>query len=221
MVVDWRTWRGTHFPTFAPISCHGGRARAIARTGHNNQVSVSVVPEMGAGSDTFDICQGQLDAGQVGREETSGGQQSGDLLDLAAGDVHDTPRLASPLTRFAFDKGLPQHIQLEFPSPVIPRRVRITFQGGFVGTRCNIEFNALSADDGESTKPRWHPLGRIYPQDINGRQCFDLVAASPEILEGGTRRLKLSFEASSDFFGRITIYDLQVDGVFVKDHSVD
>jgi hypothetical protein len=35
-------------------------------------------------------------------------------------------------------------------------------------------------------------------------------------MEVGTTRLKLSFEASSDFFGRITIYDLQIEGIKVR-----
>ena len=46
----------------------------------------------------------------------------------------------------------------------------------------------------------------IYPEDVNRRQSFEL----PEI--GPITQLSLFFNESSDFFGRVTIYDLQVEG---------
>jgi hypothetical protein len=79
-----------------------------------------------------------------------------------------------------------------------------------VGTRCSIEIPRVSRED-ETAKSKWCKLTRIYPEDINRRQCFDL-----EIVEGiadrGIESLRLVFEESSDFFGRITVYDLQVEG---------
>ena len=48
----------------------------------------------------------------------------------------------------------------------------------------------------------------IYPEDVNRRQSFNL----PDC--GSITQLNLLFNESSDFFGRITIYDLQVDGEY-------
>ena len=52
----------------------------------------------------------------------------------------------------------------------------------------------------------WSRLTAIYPEDVNRKQVFDVL--SLETIQG----LKLTFEESSDFFGRITIYDLDVQG---------
>jgi hypothetical protein len=86
---------------------------------------------------------------------------------------------------------------LLFDKKVTPTRLLLTFQGGFVGTRCSIEVFDSS---------RWRQLSFIYPEDVNRKQSFDLAGASD--VEG----LKIVFEESSDFFGRITVYDLQLDG---------
>lgn len=86
-----------------------------------------------------------------------------------------------------------------FPSPVTPRRISLTFQGGFVGTTCVV---ATQCQDASS----WQERVRIYPEDVNRAQMFDLAMEEPVI------GIKLVFEASSDFFGRITIYDLMIEG---------
>lgn len=52
----------------------------------------------------------------------------------------------------------------------------------------------------------WQELTRIYPEDANRAQMFDLAAGEP------VRAIKLVFEESSDFFGRITVYDLMIEG---------
>jgi hypothetical protein len=52
----------------------------------------------------------------------------------------------------------------------------------------------------------WQELTRIYPEDVNRAQQFDLAAVEP------VKGIKLVFEESSDFFGRITIYDLMIEG---------
>ena len=88
---------------------------------------------------------------------------------------------------------------------MIPRRIELTFQGGFVGTRCSVECQA----EGEKT---WWVLTRIYAEDVNRKQTFELMSSSGE---GGPRNvdsIKLVFEESSDFFGRITVYDLRLLG---------
>ncbi|KAH9049505.1 galactose-binding domain-like protein [Lactarius hengduanensis] len=105
----------------------------------------------------------------------------------------------SPETCWTSQQGLPQFIQLTFPSPVVPKRLSLTFQGGFVGTTC------LVATQSQDTAT-WEQVTYIYPEDANRAQTFDLLITEPV---GG---IKLIFEESSDFFGRVTVYDLMVEG---------
>jgi hypothetical protein len=113
------------------------------------------------------------------------------------------------MPRWLYCKGLPQYIQLGFSTPVIPKRLSLTFQGGFVGTRCLVNVLACSQDTCvDMVKPEWQALTRIYPEDVNRRQIFDLDAHER------VQCLKLVFEESSDFFGRITVYDLTLEGHF-------
>ena len=112
-------------------------------------------------------------------------------------------------TELYYYQGLPQYIQISFPSPVTPKCLAITFQGGFVGTRCVVDAMALS-----DSEKQWHTLTRIYPEDVNRRQVFDLIPVDPSqaLAEKGIDCLRLLFEESSDFFGRITVYDLEIQG---------
>jgi len=94
---------------------------------------------------------------------------------------------------------------------VVPKRIALTFQGGFVGTRCSVDVHT-NQNAGDSTE--WHTLTHIYPEDVNRQQCFEL---KPEgevqgLVENGVESIKLVFEESSDFFGRITVYDLRIEG---------
>ena len=52
----------------------------------------------------------------------------------------------------------------------------------------------------------WQQLAHIYPEDVNRVQTFDLPITEP------VDSIKLIFEESSDFFGRVTVYDLMVEG---------
>ena len=60
----------------------------------------------------------------------------------------------------------------------------------------------------------WELVARIFPEDNNRLQNFTLTPDPPGALDGGVEKLKLAFEESSDFFGRITIYDLRLEGDF-------
>lgn len=105
----------------------------------------------------------------------------------------------------AISQGTPQYIQLTFSAPAIPKQVQVTFQGGFVGTSCTVEI-AQGID-----KPEWKPWTKIYPEDVNRKQIFDLPSERLPDADG-VQNMKLVFEESSDFFGRITVYDLQLVG---------
>ena len=75
----------------------------------------------------------------------------------------------------------------------------MTFQGGFAGTRCAVQVR--------SAEGKWENKQSVYPEDVNRRQMFDLSLGDNPI-----RDMKLVFEQSSDFFGRITLYDLDILG---------
>ena len=114
--------------------------------------------------------------------------------------------MTSPLTPNG--QGLPQYVQISFAEQAVrPKRISLTFQGGFVGTRCRIE--ALAPTSADSRK--WTPFAEVYPEDVNRQQDFDL-AVEEDTWQQGVTAIKLTFEESSDFFGRITIYDLKLEG---------
>ncbi|KAJ7754988.1 galactose-binding domain-like protein [Mycena maculata] len=115
----------------------------------------------------------------------------------------------NPETCWTSQQGLPQYVQLGFPDPVIPETVQLTFQGGFVGTRCAVKVTVPASTDGSN----WQLLTYIFPEDINRRQEFSLKPESSAVdISGGINNMRLEFEESSDFFGRITLYDLKLQG---------
>ena len=60
----------------------------------------------------------------------------------------------------------------------------------------------------------WAERNRFFPEDVNRRQTFDLSSSSTgeEDPEQGAKEWKVVFEKGSDFFGRITVYELEVWG---------
>ncbi|KAK7116679.1 nuclear receptor 2C2-associated protein-like [Littorina saxatilis] len=100
------------------------------------------------------------------------------------------------------DQGCPQFIHLEFSSPVKVSEVRIQFQGGFVGKECWIECkNCEAGEDASLTK-----ICSVYSEDINSLQCFPVEPSPP------TTALRIVFNTSTDFFGRIIVYNLDIRG---------
>lgn len=115
----------------------------------------------------------------------------------------------SPETCWTSAAGLPQSIELQFPDAVSPAQLALTFQGGFVGTRCTVSGMTSQGDvDGEQDQPQWRFIARVFPEDINRRQTFNLTSDVNPV--GDLIRLKIIFEESSDFFGRITLYNLEL-----------
>ena len=98
------------------------------------------------------------------------------------------------------DQGSPQSIMLDFLSAgVTIEKIDITFQGGFVGQEALIEV-------GESLDSLIEVQTLYNILDNNDKQCFPL-ASSPT-----GRYLKITFPTSTDFYGRVTIYDMEVYG---------
>jgi len=113
-----------------------------------------------------------------------------------------------PETCWTSQQGLPQYIHFTFIERVVPQKLSLTFQGGFVGTRCSVHVLP-------SNQQEWKFLTYVYPEDVNRRQSFDFIPSDADLLASGVTSLKLIFEESSDFFGRITIYDLKLEGWIV------
>ena len=90
-----------------------------------------------------------------------------------------------------------QWLELSLAAPVASlAAVELVFQGGFVG-----QGMAVGAGGGAE------PAGRFQPRDVNEPQRFALPAPLR-----GVDRLRISFEGSTDFYGRVTIYSLTLLG---------
>lgn len=92
------------------------------------------------------------------------------------------------------DQGTPQFISISFAQPQKLSSLQIQFQGGFVGKSCQVL--------APGTQPE--KLIDIYPEDSNKLQTFALDFETP------IDNIKIVFSESTDFFGRITIYQLKL-----------
>lgn len=90
---------------------------------------------------------------------------------------------------------------LDFPSPVSVESIVFQFQGGFVGKTCVAIGSTPSSPNEYNVE-----IGTFYPQDINPTQTFNFPATE------GLKRVKIIFEESTDFYGRITVYKLDILG---------
>lgn len=77
----------------------------------------------------------------------------------------------------------------------------ITFQGGFAGKKC-----LLLGSLGSSPNDYNVEISTLYPEDISSKQIFTFDPTEE------LKRLKIIFEESTDFYGRITVYTLDVFG---------
>uniref|UniRef100_A0A673JHG8 Nuclear receptor 2C2-associated protein n=1 Tax=Sinocyclocheilus rhinocerous TaxID=307959 RepID=A0A673JHG8_9TELE len=98
------------------------------------------------------------------------------------------------------DQGESQWVVLEFPQPVKVFELRIQFQGGFSGKSCKLEGSAKKEDHKH--------IVDFYPEDNNCLQIsFHVVFPIQDVPL--VQKLKIVFENSADFFGRIIVYTLE------------
>ena len=97
------------------------------------------------------------------------------------------------------DQGSPQWIRISFDSKKCISRLQLMFQGGFAGKTCWIEVS--KADGCEE----YEKLQDIYPEDTNKLQKFEMSTSSVPC-----KAFKIVFADSTDFFGRITIYQMKL-----------
>ena len=75
--------------------------------------------------------------------------------------------------------------------------MRMTFQGGFVGKETVLM--------GQDRDGKWGDIDTFLCLDINDEQVFSVSGLNVTL-----SRLRLVFRKSTDFFGRITIYNLDI-----------
>jgi hypothetical protein len=86
-------------------------------------------------------------------------------------------------------------IAIDFGRKVSIKEIAFTFQGGFVGTPLHVK-----GDDSEPVV--------VLPQDANFRQAWSISL--------DTKRLFLQFVGSTDFYGRVVVYDMDIQGEEVE-----
>ncbi|XP_039908782.1 nuclear receptor 2C2-associated protein [Simochromis diagramma] len=96
------------------------------------------------------------------------------------------------------DQGECQWVSLEFPNSVRVSELKVQFQGGFSAKTCRLE-GCLKDKD-------FTVLSHFYPEDNNSLQSFPIQEASV------VDKVKIMFENSADFFGRVIVYSLDVLG---------
>jgi len=101
-------------------------------------------------------------------------------------------------------QGSPQQILLSFNRAVNIRQVEIMFQGGFVGQDIEVLIQSNLKKEGEMAKKE-----ELDPEESNALQKFDVHADD-------VVNLQLTFNRSTDFYGRIVIYHLQVLGYEIE-----
>lgn len=75
------------------------------------------------------------------------------------------------------------------------------FQGGFVGQKCVVVGSTIDNPNTYDVE-----IDTLYPTDVNSTQTFPVTATQP------LKRVKIIFEESTDFYGRITVYKLDILG---------
>uniref|UniRef100_A0A3Q2R1G1 Nuclear receptor 2C2-associated protein n=1 Tax=Fundulus heteroclitus TaxID=8078 RepID=A0A3Q2R1G1_FUNHE len=101
-------------------------------------------------------------------------------------------------TCWSSDQGDCQWVSLEFPQTVKVSEVKLQFQGGFSAKTCRLEGRLKDGD--------FLGLSQFYPEDNNCLQSFPIQEA-PTV-----DKVKILFENSADFFGRIIVYSLDILG---------
>ena len=86
--------------------------------------------------------------------------------------------------------------QIDFDQTQTVNELQLMFQGGFVGKNCCIQ---IAKPDGTGFQKHQD----FYPEDSNKLQSF---AINPVSCTG----IKIIFGESTDFYGRITVYQLKI-----------
>lgn len=108
---------------------------------------------------------------------------------------------SSALCCILFLQGSPQWIEILFNSLYEVKGFEFQFQGGFVGQACVFQFYE---EQPKNKEPPRIELNDFYPEDVNSVQIYSM--ASPV----KTKFIRILFNKSTDFFGRVIVYKLKV-----------
>ncbi|KAF0700128.1 Aste57867_9316 [Aphanomyces stellatus] len=107
----------------------------------------------------------------------------------------------SEVTCWNSDQGSPQQVWLTFHRAVNLRQLQVMFQGGFVGEDVALWVTTAA-------EPTFHVLPPAEPIHFGDSNALQFVDVSCD----GATQLRLHFGRSTDFYGRVTIYQLHVYG---------
>jgi len=105
---------------------------------------------------------------------------------------------------------------ISFHRIVIMKEIRVQFQGGFVAEDCTLKVaknTVSSASKSDDVEVEWKELSDtlLEAEDSNEIQSFDLTEEEKEEDRKG-ESVMICFKSSTDFYGRVTIYKLEVWG---------
>ena len=106
-----------------------------------------------------------------------------------------------------------QWLEFKFKGPVCPKRVSITFQGGFAARKC-----AASLYKDSKSLDAFLQLKPMFPIDSNEAQSFALLTEQDEFASG--QKLRLAFSESADFYGRVVVYEVHIWGTGARSADV-
>ncbi|ORY28520.1 hypothetical protein BCR39DRAFT_468216, partial [Naematelia encephala] len=128
---------------------------------------------------------------------------------------------------------LPSSVHLIFPTPLEGvTHLALTFQGGFAATTATVYVALRPHGDESGIQLGLMMGGKIYPEDKNKRQVFEIPfppnselpptelssarADLPKTNLGNgltiVTEIKVEFEKASDSYGRVTLYSIEVLG---------
>ena len=100
-----------------------------------------------------------------------------------------------------------QWIQLDFGRPVLPRQLRLQFQAGFSAESCAVQTKVASSEDTGGS--RWTTMETFELCDAHQLQVRRIHESRTD---SACTSLRLVFDDFTDFYGRVTIYQLEILG---------
>eukprot|EP01040_Poterioochromonas_malhamensis_P012033 gene12033-13147_t len=100
------------------------------------------------------------------------------------------------------DQGTSQSITFDFQKSVVPQSIKFVFQGGFVGQEGYVE-----------TGDQFDKLAKLCDiHTLSDNNDLQTISLDNTVNNTSGRYLRITFPSSTDFYGRITIYSLEIWG---------
>lgn len=109
------------------------------------------------------------------------------------------------------------YFELYFHRPVIVNEMRLQYQGGFAGMDCIVykKKRCTAGEQNNDDDEEWEEFDELFvdPIDSNEIQTFPIERDANETNDESCTALRIEFGKSTDFYGRIVVYSLEVWGV--------